>query len=107
MKTANERIPVRGGGANHNDFPVFDCDGVPICVGDMLYWVETSGPYGETKRGHGRVTHPNTMYGELITDGGKVSTTFEWKGPNKPEGLYCRHTNDTYDHGHKTFARIG
>lgn len=87
-------------------FLVFDADAKPIHVGDVLEWEETSGPYGQTKRGRGTVTHETVMCGMVITDGGTPGTHWEWHPKDGPEGLYCRHENHSYDHGHKTWARV-
>jgi len=87
-------------------FSVFDADAQPIHVGDTLEWQETSGPYGQTKLGRGMVTHPDVIYGMIITDGGTVRTHWEWKPTDGPEGMYCRHQNHTPDHSHKTWARV-
>ena len=90
-------------GENYN---VFDADARPIRVGDKLQWRETSGPHGQTQLGSGVVTSSSLIYGCIITDGGTVQTHWEWKPADGPEGLYCRHTNHSYDHGHKTWARV-
>lgn len=87
-------------------FRVFDADGKPIHVGDTIEWVETSGPYGQTKQGNGQVTQELLVYGMVVTDGGLVRTSWEWKPKDGPEGLYTRHENHSYDHAHKTWARI-
>lgn len=97
----SNRIPVRG-----VKFDVFDCDAKQIHVGDYLTWVETAGRYGETRKGAGTVTSKDLVYGCIATDGGMVQTHWEWKPKDGPEGLYCRHENHTYDHAHKTWARI-
>jgi len=86
--------------------PVFDADASPINVGDYLEWQETSGPYGETKRGCGTVTHSVPIYGMICTDGGTVGTQWEYKPKDGPEGLYCRHENHDCEHAHKTWARV-
>jgi hypothetical protein len=96
-----QRIPVRGANLN-----VFDCDAKQIHVGDKLEWQETAGRYGETKRGSGTVTHAALIYGMIQTDGGMVQAMWEWKPKDGPEGLYCRHENNTYEHGHKTWAKL-
>jgi hypothetical protein len=96
-----QRIRVRG-----TKFPVFDADAKPIYVGDTLEWQRCVGPYGKTKRGRGKVTHEMLLCGSIITDGGTVSTQWEWKPKDGPEGLYCRSENQTYDHAHKTWARV-
>jgi len=88
------------------EFLVFDVDAKPIHVGDMLEWVETSGPYGQTQSKKGIVTHELLIYGSIVTNGGLVSTHWERQPKDGPEGLYCRHENHSYDHGHKTWARI-
>ena len=87
-------------------FLVFDADARPIHVGDTLEWQETAGRYGETKRGRGTVTEEMTCYNGIVTDGGTVCVHWEWQPKDGPEGLYCRHENHTYDHGHKTWARV-
>lgn len=87
-------------------FLVFDVDARPIHVGDMLEWQETTGRYGETQRGSGRVTQETLVCGCVVTDGGMISTHWEWKPKDGPEGLYCRHENYDTEHGHKTWARI-
>lgn len=87
-------------------FLVFDADAKPIYVGDVLEFQYTSGPYGQTKIGRGVVTREKLVYGEIVTTGGCVNTHWEWHPVDGPEGLYCRHENHSYDHGHKTWARI-
>jgi len=101
MKTPTEGVQVRGA-----KFFVYDADARPIHVGDTLEWEATSGPYGQTKRGIGTVTQEMLIYGGILTDGGTVRTHWEWHPTDGPEGLYCRHENHTYDHGHKTWARV-
>ena len=88
------------------EFYVYDADAKPIHVGDMLEWQETAGRYGQTKRGRGRVTQELLVYGEIVTDSGMVSTSWEWKPKDGPEGLYCRRENHNPDHAHRTWARI-
>ena len=85
---------------------VYDMNGTRIHVGDILEWQETSGAYGQTKRGRGTVKDAELLYGRIITTGGTIQTHWEWKPKDGPEGLYCRHENHTYEHGHKTWARI-
>jgi hypothetical protein len=85
---------------------VFDADARPIHVGDTLKWVETAGPYGQTRTGRGVVLREELLYGAIITDGGTVRTNWEWNPEDGPEGLYCRHENFSYDHAHKTWARV-
>ena len=101
MNPAKPRIPVRS-----IKFAVFDCNGTPIHVGDKLKWQATAGPYGQTKMGSGKVTSAALVCGSIVTDGGLVSCEWEWKPKDGPEGLYCRRENHSYDHGHKTWARI-
>lgn len=101
MKTTTPRPQVHG-----QKYLVFDCNAQPIRLGDKLVWQETSGPYGETEQGAGTVTSEDLLYGSIVTDGGLVSTHWEWHPPDGPEGLYCRHQNHTYDHGHKTWAKL-
>ena len=84
----------------------FDADAKPIHVGDRLEWQETSGPYGQTERGCGTVTHAEMLYGMIRTDGGCVETHWEMSPKDGPEGLYCRHENQSFDHAHRTWARI-
>ena len=87
-------------------FFVFDADARPIRVGDILEWVETAGPYGQTKCGRGVVKQEMLVCGCVVTDGGMVDTHWEWHPKDGPEGLYCRHENIDYDHAHKTWARV-
>lgn len=101
MNVVDKKVQVRG-----IKFFAFDVDARPIHVGDTLEWVETSGPYGQTISGRGKVTDEKLTYGSIVTDGGLVNTHWEWKPNDGPEGLYCRHENHTYDHGHKTWARV-
>lgn len=101
MQTNESRVQVRG-----TNYLVFDADARPIHVGDTLEWVETAGPYGQTKGGRGVVLKPLLTYGQIVTTGGSVDTSWEWHPPDGPEGLYCRHENHSYDHGHKTWARV-
>jgi hypothetical protein len=96
----SQLVQVRG------KYPVYDADARPIHVGDTLEWEATSGPYGQTKRGRGVVTSSDLICGCIVTDGGQVNTHWEWKPADGPEGLYCRHENHTYDHRHKTWARV-
>jgi len=88
------------------DFLVFDLNAQPICLGDKLAWIETSGRYGETTKGSGKVIAEKLVYGLIVTDGGMVSTHWELQPPDGPQGLYCRHQNHSYDHAHKTGAVI-
>ena len=81
-------------------------DARPIHVGDKLEWVETSGPYGQTRRKTGTVTSAELQFGGIMTDNGTVMTHWEWKPADGPEGLYCRHTNHNPDHYHQTWARV-
>lgn len=101
--TTNPPTPVQSADGK---FRVFDADAKPIHVGDTLEWQATSGPYGQTKRGRGTVTEEKLACGYIVTDGGLVNTHWEWQPSDGPEGLYCRHENHTYDHAHKTWARI-
>jgi len=87
-------------------FLVFDLNAQPIRLGDKLAWVETSGRYGETIKGSGKVIAEKLVYGSIVTDGGMVSTYWEWQPPDGSEGLYCRHENRSFDHAHKTGAVI-
>jgi hypothetical protein len=86
--------------------PVFDADVKPVHLGNVLEWVETSGPYGQTQRKTGTVTHKLLMCGSIVTNGGLVKAHWEWRPKDGPEGFYCRHENHSYDHGHKTWARV-
>lgn len=88
------------------DFLVFDLNAQPIRLGDRLSWAETSGRYGEITHGYGKVTSEKLIYGLIVTDGGLVSTHWEWQPPDGPEGLYCRHQNNSPDHAHKTWAKV-
>lgn len=95
------RTPVNG-----VKFRVFDRYAREIHVGDRLRWQETAGRYGETRIKEGTVSRPELSWGCIVTDNGTVRVHWEWKPKDGPEGLYCRHVNDTYDHGHETWAEI-
>ena len=94
-------IPVTNG-----EFFVFDEKARQIYVGDTLDWQKTAGAYGQTEQGRGTVTEARLIYGCIVTDNGLVNTNWEWKPADGVEGLYCRHENYSYEHGHKTWARI-
>lgn len=92
--------------SKNGKFSVFDDKAQQIHVGDVLEWQETAGRYGETRRGRGVVIQAELLWGHVVTDGGRVLAHWELHPTDGPEGLYCRHTNDTYEHGHETWARI-
>jgi len=88
--------------------PVFDRNGVQLCVGDKLKAQICTGRYGQVAVFDFDVNVPHALYGQLIASApaGAVICHFNWLGnPDIPVDI-CYYQHSDIEHGHETWAEV-
>lgn len=98
-KNATLRIPCTGG-TKH--FPIYDRNGVRVCLGDTIRAQVCVGPYGQTRVIEGIVDQAHWQYCSFCINGKSVSTTIDFE----LDRLVCHRVHNDFEHGHETWAEV-